>query len=621
MPISIYHYIIKTFFVHYPKSFENYEIEEIDSMINGGIDMSANAQEAINYVLEYKELFEYVRKLNGLPKSFGLHSCGRIISTKELDSFLPSCYDSEGIRYLQGDMHDVEDVGLVKIDVLGLRTIDHEYDSLQIAKQDIEFINPKQNYNDPKVLEVFRNGDTAGIFQFSSFGMKQTLKKMNVSGIDDLSIANALFRPGAMAYIDNFCNRRNGAEKFEYLHEDLEPILKNTYGIIVFQEQLIEIGRMAGIRNPDLLRKATGKKDIELLNQVKPELEERLHKKGWTEEQFNRLWLDMIDFAKYSFNKSHSSAYAITAYMTAKLKAYYPVEYYAGLCNSYIGKSNYVKEKVTEISEDIIEHKINFIPLNFTNDHRRCSARDGKLIYAIPLIKDCSSALAEELYQLRNNKYNFFIDLLYDLMQTCCDSNQLSILIKLDYFKEFGNSKYLMAVREMFDLFKKGKNQMAKQMSKEKINDPVIKNIIERYSRSTNKTYLDLDVKNILLEIEQYLSTQGIEDYSFKEKAAIQQEYLGFINIQTNDDKDKNKLLAISIAPIKTKDKSKVWGYKIKTIAINSGKNAEITIYSKVFNRNPIRDFDILFLKKEWLEKKEYNGYSNWYANQYKILN
>ena len=607
------------------KSFESYEIEEIDSMINGSIDISNSAKEAIEYILDYKELFEYVRKLNGLPKSFGLHACGKIISTKELDSFLPSCYDSEGIRYLQGDMHDVEDVGLVKIDVLGLRTIDHEYDSLQIANQDIEFINPKQKYNDPKVLEVFKNGDTVGIFQFSSFGMKQTLKKMNVSGIDDLSIANALFRPGAMAYIDNFCNRRSGAEKFEYLHEDLKPILENTYGIIVFQEQLIEIGRMAGIRNPDLLRKATGKKDIELLNQVKPELEEKLCKKGWTAEQFNRLWLDMIDFARYSFNKSHSSAYAIIAYMTAKLKVYYPVEYYAGLCNSYIGKSNYVKEKVSEISEDIITHKISFIPLSFKNDHRRCSVKDGKLVYAIPLIKDCSSALAAELYQIRNNKYDSFIDLLYGLMQTCCDSKQLSILIKLDFFKDFGNSKYLMELRDVFDLFKKGKKdsviQMAKQISKEKIKDPVIKSIIERHSRATEKTYLDLDVKNILIEIEQYLSTQDIEDYSFKEKVAIQQEHLGFINIQTNEEKDKNQLLAVSVLPIKTKDKSRVWGYKIKTISIASGKNAEITVYSKVFNRNPIQDLDILFLKKEWLEKKEYNGYTNWYARQYKIVN
>lgn len=177
------------------KSFENYEIGEIDLMISGEIDSTTNAEEAISYVKKYDELFDYVRKLNGLPKSFGLHSCGKVISTRELDYFLPSCYDSDGVRYLQGDMHDVEDVGLVKIDVLGLRTLDQEYDTLEMSNEDKEFINPKQRYDDEKVLEIFRNGDTLGIFQFSSHGMRQTLKKMNVSGIEDLSIANALFRP------------------------------------------------------------------------------------------------------------------------------------------------------------------------------------------------------------------------------------------------------------------------------------------------------------------------------------------------------------------------------------------------------------------------------------------
>lgn len=151
----------------------------------------------------YPELFEYVRKLNGLPKSFGLHACGKIISTRELDYFLPSCYDDDGVRFLQGDMHAVEDVGLVKIDLLGLRTLDQEYDTLEMSHQDMAFLDPRQRYTDPKVLDIFRNGDTLGIFQMASPGMKQTLKKMNVSGIEDLSVANALFRPGSMQYIDN----------------------------------------------------------------------------------------------------------------------------------------------------------------------------------------------------------------------------------------------------------------------------------------------------------------------------------------------------------------------------------------------------------------------------------
>lgn len=190
------------------KSFENFEIDEIDQMITGAIPISSSAKQAIKFTKEYPELFEYVRKLNGLPKSFGLHACGKIISTRELDYFLPSCYDDNGVRFLQGDMHAVEDVGLVKIDLLGLRTLDQEYDTLEMTGQDMSFLDPRQRYTDPKVLDIFRNGDTLGIFQMASPGMKQTLKKMNVSGIEDLSVANALFRPGSMQYIDNYCRRK-----------------------------------------------------------------------------------------------------------------------------------------------------------------------------------------------------------------------------------------------------------------------------------------------------------------------------------------------------------------------------------------------------------------------------
>lgn len=203
------------------KSFENYEIDEIDRMITGDLPVSESAKDAVSYVKSNPELFEYVRKLNGLPKSFGLHACGKIVGTRELDYFLPSCYDSNGIRYLQGDMHDVEDMGLVKIDVLGLRTLDAEYDALEQSGESKDFLNPKQDYTDEKVLDIFRKGDTVGIFQMSSPGMKKTLKNMNISGIDDLSAANALFRPGSLQYIDNYCRRKAGEEQFEYLHQDL----------------------------------------------------------------------------------------------------------------------------------------------------------------------------------------------------------------------------------------------------------------------------------------------------------------------------------------------------------------------------------------------------------------
>jgi DNA polymerase-3 subunit alpha len=639
------------------KSFENYELDEILSMISGEIPKENTAAEAIKYVETYPELFDYVKKLNGLPKSFGLHACGKIISTRDLDEFLPSCYDSTGVRFLQGDMHDVENVGLVKVDVLGLRTLDQEYDTLEMSKESKDFLDPKQNFNDKKVLDIFRNGDTAGIFQFSSNGMKQTLKKMNISGIEDLSIANALFRPGSMKYIDSFCKRKSGEESFEYLHPDLEPILKSTYGIMVFQEQLIEIGRLAKIHNPDLLRKATGKKNPKLLAQVKPELEEKLKLRGWTQEQFDTLWNQMLEFAKYSFNKSHAAAYAIIAYLTAKQKAYYPAEFYAGLCNSYIGKSSFVKDNADEIMSDVENHGIKIEAFNFRNDHRRCSVKDGRIIYGIPLIKDCSEDSAEIMYNCSDKQYKNFVELLEDLISGGVTKNQIDIFIKLGFFSEFGNSKQLLKTVKIYEFFNNGQ---AKSVKKNKVSNNDIDLILKKYCQESESQYnitnekikntksliqlINKKIKsgepeskysdilreyneivtdehksimdNILEECISCLVTSKIYDFAFKEKIADCKQYLGFINLTTNNEADRRKLLIKKVVPLKSKSTGVVWGYAVFTMSIGSGKSSRLTVKEKIYKTDPINEMDIIYATS--VEKNK-SGY--WYlVDYYKIF-
>lgn len=583
------------------KSFENYEIDEIDAMISGDIDKTASAQEAILYVKKYTELFDYVRKLNGLPKSFGLHACGKIISTRELDYFLPSCYDANGIRFLQGDMHDVEDMGLVKIDVLGLRTLDQEYDTLEMSEEPPEFVNPKQRYNDENVLKVFKSGDTLGIFQFSSNGMKQTLKKMDVSGIDDLSVANALFRPGSMAYIDNYCNRKKGLEQFEYLHPDLESILSGTYGIIVFQEQLIEIGRLAGMHNPDLLRKATGKKNPKLLAQVKPEIEQKLKARGWTDEQFNKLWADMLEFAKYSFNKAHSSAYAILAYITAKQKAYYPAEFYAGLCNSYIGHSAFVKEEADGIIADAKKHKVSIEPFNFRDDHRRCWVKNGRIVYAIPLIRDCNQSTADILYQFSNTDHKYFWALCSDMMSAGLEQSKIKILIRLGFFSEYGNAKELLRIFDVFEFFKFGTRKTIKKS--QVVDDGFMKDVIERNSvlpitksGEEGKTYKDLDVPTILNAYEDKILSFRMSDLDYKIKIATQQEYLGFVSLITGIESDRKKLRIRDVIPLKRKRDGVQFGYSVITQSIGSGIESRFTVLNRLFNNEPIQKDDIILL-------------------------
>lgn len=600
------------------KAFAHYELEDIDNMITGLIPRENNAKEAIYYVQTYTELFEYTRKLNGLPKSFGLHACGKIVATRDLDYFLPSCYDTNGVRYLQGDMYDVEDVGLVKIDVLGLRTLDQEYDTLELSGQSKEFINPKQDYHDKKVLDIFRTGDTVGVFQMSSLGMKQTLKKMNISGINDISIANALFRPGAIAYIDNFCNRKNKSEKFSYLHPDLENILKPTYGIIIFQEQLIEIGRLAGLKNPDLLRKATAKKNLQLLNQVKSELEEKLKLRGWSTEQFTQLWSDMLAFAKYSFNKAHSSAYAIIAYMTAKQKAYYPTEFYAGLCNSYIGKSSFIKDNVKEIFQDIDKHSVIIHSFDYKEDHRKCSVKNNSILYAIPLIRDCNKELAEILYNVSKLNLVTFHDFIFELTKYKISKKQLEILIKLDFFSSFGNSNTLLKLIEIYELFNYGK---AKRISKEKAKgiENIIKNYVNRFNKdgSKSKTFKIINIEKLIKELEENIQLTKYPEKSYQEKIEFQLNYLGFINLTTNRKEDIRKLIIIDIFPLIEKySENNIWAYKVNTKSMGTGKSASLTIEKYVYEKNPIKQLDIVYAKKV---EKNSKGY--WYLCEYQKIN
>jgi len=761
------------------KSFSVYEIDEVDHMIDGELPTPESAKEAIRNVKDYPKLFDYVRKLNGLPKSFGLHACGKIVATRELDYYLPSCYDSNGIRYLQGDMHDVEDVGLVKIDVLGLRTLDAEFDTLEQSGETKEFLNSKQSYSDDKVLDVFRKGDTVGIFQMSSPGMKNTLKKMNVSGIDDLSVANALFRPGSLQYIDNYCRRKAGTEAFEYLHPDLAPILESTYGIIVFQEQLIEIGRMAGLHNPDMLRKATGKKNPAMLAEVKPELEEKLKGRGWTDEQFQKLWSDMLEFARYSFNKcvsgntrllrpsspkdrwhptieemylvrndldyakkkkklplrskyrrlgygttlsmfedgrvrqnnilnisfqgerdcwkittktgasvtctgnhkipttkgykfaedlqigdvlfsvgeyekayrvgrsktfekglpsvedaiisieycgkqpvydiemaepahnfvtdsglvvcnSHSSAYAIIAYMTAKQKAYYPAEFYCGLCNSYMGKSDFVKDEAEEIISDMARHRIRIAPTNFRNDHRRCNVVDGKVVWGIPLIRDCNIALADELYSLKDTAEPHFWRIAKVLFDNGFNA-KIPILVKLGFFREYGTTAELLRVLELAELFKMGER---KSIAKDKIaGSAFLQQAVKQHSSGTNakgqelKTYKILNCGAILDSVEDYIKTLNLDELDLKTLICAQREYIGALAIPTGKEADVKTLVVNAIYPVCRKKDGKQFGYNVSYTSLGSGISNSMTVFLDRFNRTPITEGAIIKCK------------------------
>ena len=577
------------------KAFDDYEIDDIDSMLSGDIPTIATADIAISYVIRYKKLFDYVRKLNGLPKSFGLHPCGKIIAIKDLDNYLPSCYGSDGVRYLQGDMHDTDSLGLVKVDVLGLRTLNQQFDTHELSKESDEFLSTKQSMGDDKVMQLFRNTDTVGIFQFGSRGMQEVLKKMQVKNLDDLAIGNALFRPGPMQYIDEFCRRRTGHLKTEYIHSDLEPILSKTYGIMVFQEQLIQIGRMAGLRNPDLLRKATGKKDIKLMAKVKPELEAGLKLRGWSEKQITQLWKEMIEFSSYSFGKAHAYAYSMLAYLTAKQKAYYPVEFFVGLLNSFIGESSFVKDSADEIVSDIFKHNINILLFDYHNDHRRCSVKDGAILYAIPLIKTCSQVVADQVYYVSGIKLSHFWRVLKYLYANSVNTAQMAILIRLGFFKAFGNESALIRIESLYSNFGEKKQINASLADNSPIWQIIIKhstNIGKNGNILKRRTIIDSNAMMDDFEKECIANTDI--EYTYKEKADYQKGVLGFVSLLTGEEKDRPLLYVKSVFPAKRKADGKVFGHNIVAQSIGSGITSRYTIFNRVFDKEPLETGDVI---------------------------
>ena len=465
-----------------------------------------------DYKDEYPQLFEYAAKLSGLPKSYGVHPCGKVIATREAMYFNATEYnDNKKTWVLQGDMHSADDLGLVKIDLLGLRTLDVIYDTLEMIGKDYNYIAPHMlNMNDPKVWDEFAQGNTDCIFQFESTGMKHMLKDMKCDSMENLSAANALYRPGSKNYIPNYVNRKNGIEKIEYLHQDLESILKNSYGIIVFQEQLIEIGRLAGLRNPDELRKATAKKKADLMAKIEPELKAGLMKRGWTQEQVDELWVTILEFAKYSFNKSHSSAYAITAYLTMYLKVYHTNEFFTACINSYEGDIDGVLKTVKEAKRMGVSVKFD----KWQNATGETVCHDNTVWLGTNTMKGFGKNVAIALKELSQKDYSNFIDFLIEANKNPnIDKSQLESLIKLNWFSSFGTNGKLLRIYNLFDSI-----YGRKQFAKDKCSIP--HDVIIQFCKETEKQYREVDssallthmcsiVKDSELPLEYMLKTQS----------------------------------------------------------------------------------------------------------------
>ncbi len=348
-----------------------------DDKTHYAVDDDQELQGMYNSMPDVKELIDLARKCEGISRNTGCHAAGLVIADKPVTEYCPLYRDKNGMMLTQYEMAHIDNVGLLKIDFLGLETLTKLQVTCRLIKErhgssvkealdsegaiDLD----KIPLDDPKTYRMLGRGDARAIFQFESEGMRNLLVEARPDCLEDLTALNAMYRPGPMANIPSFCARKHGREEIKYEIEQLAPILKDTYGIIVYQEQVMQIANQLAsfsLSEADSLRKAMGKKKKDLMDKYGVQFADGCEKNGINRKKAEDLYLLIAKFAEYGFNKSHAAAYALLAYQTAYLKANYPAEFMAGILSLEQGKTEKIVEYIDEsrrIGLDVLNPEVN----------------------------------------------------------------------------------------------------------------------------------------------------------------------------------------------------------------------------------------------------------------------
>jgi len=346
--------------------------------------------------------------LEGLNRNAGMHAAGVVIAPGRISDYVPLYKTPTTEVMTQYNMKDLEKAGLLKMDFLGLRTLTVLANALRLIKENhgVEVDLDTIPENDEKTFALFSRGDTVAVFQFESTGMRDWLRKLKPTCISDLVAMNALYRPGPMEMIGEFIARKHGQEPIKYAHPSLEPILKETYGVIVYQEQVMKIAsEVAGfsLAKADLMRRAMGKKDKNLMAAMKKEFVDGAVSKGVVRRPAEEIF-DLIEkFASYGFNKSHSVAYSVIAYQTGYLKAHYPAEYMAATLTSEIGNT----DKIPPLIDDCRHAGVEVLPPDVNESGKDFTVVNGAIRFGLVAIKNVGQGAIESVVQSRHAKGPF----------------------------------------------------------------------------------------------------------------------------------------------------------------------------------------------------------------------
>jgi DNA polymerase-3 subunit alpha len=425
-------------------------LEEKEGLGNDDAENIKKLREIYNKkdAIESKVLHE-AERLEGSVRNTGIHAAGIIIAPKDLTELIPVCTAKDSslwVTQIEGNI--IEDAGVIKMDFLGLKTLTIIKNALDLIKQNhgVDIDIDKIPLDDKKTFELYQHAATIGTFQFESPGMQKYLRELKPDKLDDLIAMNALYRPGPLAYIPNFIERKNGREPITYDLPEMEDILKETYGITVYQEQVMLLAqKLAGFSkgDADVLRKAMGKKQKSVLDKMKAQFIEGATEKLYPPEKLEKIWTDWEAFAQYAFNKSHSTCYAYVAYQTTYLKAHYPSEYMAAVLN-HAGSI----EKITFFMEECKRMGLKVLGPDINESHKGFAVnKAGEIRFGLGGLKGVGEAAVESIIEERNKNGHFktIFDLIKRINQRTVNKKTLESLAyagAFDCFPELHRAQY-----------------------------------------------------------------------------------------------------------------------------------------------------------------------------------
>lgn len=427
---------------------------ELHITIKKALEQNRELKELYENDATVKKLIEIAMALEGMPRQASTHACGIVITKEPVVNYVP-LYMRDNTISTQYIMTTLEELGLLKMDFLGLRTLTVIQDTIDLVKKDkcidVEF---DKDMNDPKVYKLWQDGNSVGIFQFESQGMTNFMKELKPDCLEDIIAGVSLYRPGPMDQIPRYIANKKDPEHAVYTHPALKPILEVTYGCMVYQEQVMQIVRdLAGysLGRADLVRRAMGKKKLDVMAKereifINGQLDENGNivvpgcvRNGIDAKSANKIFDEMAEFAKYAFNKSHAAAYAVVSYRTAYLKAYYPAEFMAATLNSFLGNL----DKIPDYIEECKRLNIQILKPDINKSYTKFTVDNEKIRFGLGSIKNVGTAAVDEIVEERtkNGEFKDFADFCERIKDLSVNKKCVESLTKAGAFDNFEQTR------------------------------------------------------------------------------------------------------------------------------------------------------------------------------------